>query len=119
MDNHNELGRLGEQIAKKHLENQEYSILDCNWRWGKGEIDLIATIGKTLVFIEVKTRKTANFGDPEEAVSTKKQNLLYEVATEYMYRIQHEGEFRFDIIAITIEPQLDIQHFEDAFFPHW
>lgn len=119
MDNHNKVGVFGEQIAKKHLENLSYTILETNWRWGKGEIDIIAKIDAILVFVEVKTRKTADFGDPEEAVSTQKQNLFYELSTEYMYRLNYEGEFRFDIIAITLEPQLDIRHFEDAFFPLW
>ncbi len=119
MANHNEVGKLGEQIAKKHLEKKGYRILACNWSWGKGEIDLIATQNSTLVFVEVKTRTKPTFGHPEEAVSQKKQQLMYELATEYMYQIEHEKEFRFDVIAIILEPAVEIKHFEDAFFPHW
>jgi putative endonuclease len=119
MANHNDIGNLGEEIARKHLEKQGYKILLCNWRWGKGELDIIATEKSTLVFIEVKTRTKTTFGNPEEAISEKKQNLMYELATEYMYQIEHEEEFRFDIIAIVLEPSLQIKHFEDAFFPHW
>lgn len=119
MAKHNELGQLGEELAKKYIIEQGYSILEQNWRWGKGEIDLIAQKGELLLFIETKTRTTNKFGYPEEAVSTKKQNLLYEVAVEYMHQILHETEFRFDIIAITMQPTPTIKHFEDAFFPTW
>ena len=119
MANHNEVGKLGEQIAKKHLIQCGYHVLACNWTWGKGEIDIIAKQGDVLVFVEVKTRTVATFGNPEEAISEKKQNLMYELATEYMYKTGHEDEFRFDIIAIVLKPKLEVKHFEDAFFPHW
>ncbi|WMX12810.1 MULTISPECIES: YraN family protein [unclassified Aureispira] len=119
MANHNDVGKLGEQIAKKHLKGAGYTILEHSWRWGKGEIDFIAQLDHILVFVEVKTRKKAIFGLPEEAVSSKKQNLMYELAVEYMYQAQYEAEFRFDVISIILEPQLEICHFEDAFFPNW
>lgn len=119
MANHNDVGKLGEQIAKKELETKGFCILECNWTWGKGEIDLIGTIGAILVFVEVKTRQYNTFGFPEEAVSDKKQELMYELATEYMYQKDYQGEIRFDVIAITLEPILDVKHFEDAFFPEW
>lgn len=119
MANHNDVGKLGEQIAKKHLEEKGYSILAHSWRWGKGEIDFIAQQKGILVFVEVKTRKKTTFGMPEEAVSQKKQTLMYELAVEYMYRTEYDKEFRFDIISIILEPQEDIRHFEDAFFPNW
>lgn len=119
MANHNDVGKLGEQIAKKNLEEKGYTILAHSWRWGKGELDFIAQQGEILVFVEVKTRKKITFGMPEEAVSQKKQTLMYELAVEYMYRTQYEAEFRFDIISIILEPQQEIRHFEDAFFPNW
>lgn len=119
MAKHNYVGKLGEEIAKKHLASQGYLILDLNWRWGKGEIDIIAQQNNVLVFIEVKTRTQNTFGYPEEAISTKKQQLMYELAIEYMYQHQHEDEFRFDVIAITLSPTTEIEHFQDAFFPSW
>jgi putative endonuclease len=119
MAKHNELGQLGEEFAKKHLLQRGYSILEQNWRWGKGELDIIAKQNDILVFLEIKTRTTAQFGYPEESVSQKKQNLMYELAVEYMHQILHETEFRFDVIAITMQPQMEIKHFEDAFFPTW
>ena len=119
MAKHNEIGKLGEQIAQKYLEAEGYTILETNWRWGRGEIDLIAQYKDVLVFVEVKTRSNTDFGQPEEAITVKKQNLFYELATEYMYRTGHEEEFRFDIVAIVLNPVQDLKHYQDAFFPVW
>lgn len=119
MAKHNDLGILGERLAKKYLEKKNYLLLEQNWRWGKGEIDIIAKKENTIIFVEVKTRTTSLFGQPEDAVTPKKQDLMYQLAVEYLYNIQHEQEFRFDIIAIVMQPQLEIIHFEDAFFPSW
>jgi putative endonuclease len=80
MANHNDVGKLGEQIAKKNLANKGYTILEHGWRWGKGELDFIAKKDGVLVFVEVKTRKKITFGMPEEAVSQKKQTLMNELA---------------------------------------
>ena len=51
--------------------------------------------------------------------SIKKQQLMYELASEYMYRQNYEGEYQFDILAIILEPRLEIKHYQDAFFPGW
>ncbi len=119
MANLNSLGQLGEEIAEKFLVDQHYKILERNWRWGHAEVDLIALHQDILVFIEVKCRANRQFGFPEQAVGRKKEALLYEAAVEYMYRHNYEQEIRFDIIAITLEPVLNIEHFKDAFFPIW
>lgn len=119
MANHNNIGQIGEEIAEKFLMDQDYKILKRNWRWGHAEVDLIVQKNGILIFVEVKCRERANFGFPEDAVGRKKEKLMYEAATEYMYRTKHEGEIRFDILAITLEPKLKIEHFEDAFFPIW
>jgi putative endonuclease len=119
MANHNDLGDLGEALARQHLQQLGYRIVAQNWRWGKAEVDLIAYDRDILVFVEVKTRRSATFGPPELAVTPKKQRLLYHLSTEYMYQVGHEQEFRFDVVAIVMEPQPDIRHFPDAFFPNW
>lgn len=119
MANHNKVGHFGEQIAHDHLLKNGYEILAQNWRWGKAELDLIAKWEDKLVFVEVKTLTDTIFGYPEQSVTAQKQALLYQAATEYLYQIQHEGEFRFDIISVVLEPQLQVQHFVDAFFPDW
>ena len=119
MAQHNNTGRLGEQLAAELLLNKGYKILEKNWRWGKGEIDLICTYQDSLIFVEVKTRSVSTFGHPEDAVSANKQQRMFELAAEYMFRIQYEEEYRFDIISIVLQPKLDIKHYQDAFFPHW
>lgn len=120
MAKHLELGKQGELFARDFLQNLGYQIAETNWRWGKAEADIIAWHGNVLVFVEVKTRSSSSFGFPEDAVTAKKQELLYELAGEYMYRLRYDGEIRFDILAITIEKEkTDIQHFIDAFFPTW
>ena len=119
MANHNEVGKLGEKYAQEFLINNDYKISECNWRWGKGEIDIIAIKNDVLVFIEVKTRSKNTFGNPEDTISEKKKNLMYELATEYMYQSAYASEFRFDVIAIVLEPYIKVDHFMDAFFPSW
>lgn len=119
MANHNKVGNFGERLAQKYLTDQGYQILGCNWRWGRAEIDCIAQKNEVVIFVEVKTLTHAQFGLPEQQVTAKKQELLYQAATEYLYQIQHEGEFQFDILAIILEPEVQIRHFPDAFFPDW
>ena len=119
MATHNDLGRLGEQLAKTHLETLGYEILDENWTHGKAEVDLIAYKNKTLIFIEVKTRSGSGFGQPEDFVDNKKQKLLANAADEYIYLMNHQGDARFDIIAILFDGKQNhiLKHIEDAFWP--
>ena len=73
MASHNDLGSKGEDLAKQHLEVAGYEILDENWRFGKAEVDLIAYLDKTIIFVEVKTRSGNAFGEPEDFVDAAKQ----------------------------------------------
>lgn len=116
---HLELGRKGEALAKQHLEQQGYEIMDENWCHGKAEIDLIAYKDKVIIFTEVKTRTGTGFGQPEDFVDMRKQRLLAEAADEYIYLMNHQGEVRFDIIAILFknENNYKLNHIEDAFWP--
>ena len=120
MATHNDLGRLGESLAKTHLEQAGYEILDENWTHGKAEIDLIAYKDKVIIFAEVKTRTGNAFGEPEDFVDARKQRLLVEAADEYIYLMEHEGEVRFDIISILFDKtdNYTLKHIEDAFWPH-
>ena len=68
MASHNELGKKGEQIAQNYLQQQQYTVLHINWKWGRKEIDVIALKDGHLVFVEVKTRINSVFGWPEEKV---------------------------------------------------
>lgn len=119
MATHNDLGRKGELMAKLYLEQQGYEIMDENWCHGKAEIDLIAYKDKVIIFTEVKTRTGNGFGEPEDFVDNRKQQLLAEAADEYIYLMNHEGEVRFDIIAILFrnEENYKLNHIEDAFWP--
>jgi putative endonuclease len=116
---HNDLGRRGESLAKAHLETAGYEILDENWTHGKAEIDLIAYKDKVIIFAEVKTRTGNGFGEPEDFVDLRKQRLLANAADEYIYLMNHQGEVRFDIIAILFsnETNYKLNHIEDAFWP--
>ena len=113
-------GDRGEQMAVELLQAKGYQILERNWRFSRAEIDIIAKQKDILVFIEVKTRSTALFGEPEEFLTSKQESLITDAAAVYMEQIGHDWEIRFDIISITLQPpQPIIRHFEDAFFPGW
>jgi putative endonuclease len=119
MAQHLDLGRKGESLAKAHLEALGYEILDENWTHGKAEIDLIAYKDRVIIFTEVKTRTGNGFGEPEDFVDARKQKLLADAADEYIYLMEHQGEVRFDIIAILFsnETNYKLKHIEDAFWP--
>ncbi|SHM69469.1 YraN family protein [Mucilaginibacter sp. OK098] len=119
MAQHNDLGRKGESLAKAHLENTGYEILDENWTHGRLEVDLIAYKNKVIIFTEVKTRTGNGFGEPEDFVDARKQRLLVEAAEEYIYLMNHQGEVRFDIISVLFDRNNNyiLKHIEDAFWP--
>ena len=118
MAKHLDLGRQGEAIAKTHLLNLGYEILDENWTHGKLEVDLIAWKNSVIIFTEVKTRSSNGFGEPEDFVDNRKQKLLADAADEYIYLMNHQGDVRFDIIAILFKgSEYTLKHIEDAFWP--
>jgi putative endonuclease len=118
MAQHNALGTDGEKLAAHYLVEKGYSILETNWRFGKKEIDIIAQIGNTIAVVEVKTRSTDYFGDPEESVTLSKQKYLIEAADEYLQSLDFDAEVRFDIISIIkANSKLSIHHIEEAFIP--
>lgn len=119
MAEHLDLGRKGESLAKAHLENAGYEIMDENWTYDRAEIDLIAYKDSIIIFAEVKTRTGSFFGEPEDFVDARKQKLLVKAADEYIYLMNHQGEVRFDIISILFDKQKNytLKHIEDAFWP--
>ena len=84
MAEHNELGKKGELIARKFLEEKEFQIIETNWRHEKDEIDIIAREEDELVIVEVKTRSTRYFGDPSEAVGAAKESFMIRAAEAYL-----------------------------------
>ena len=116
MAQHNELGMFGEELAMEYLMGKGYEILETNWRYQKAEVDIIAQKGNIVAAVEVKTRSTNEFGDPQDFVNKKKIRLLTLAMDEYVNRYDLHVEVRFDIIAITLNKQLEMEHLEDAFY---
>jgi putative endonuclease len=112
------LGKLGEDIATKHLSDNGYKIVARNWSTGKREIDIIAEDDNYIIFIEVKTR-TADFQlHPRDAVSVPKQRNIIFAANTWIERNSTEKEARFDIITVITDGRSrDIEHIEHAFYP--
>lgn len=117
MADHNELGKLGEELAVEFLQKNGYAILETNWTFQKAEIDIIAQIESTLAIVEVKTRSSLDFGLPQDFVKPKKIQLLVKAVNEYVISKDLDIEVRFDIIAIHKEGKFfAIEHLIDAFY---
>ncbi|MBR5964302.1 MAG: YraN family protein [Bacteroidaceae bacterium] len=117
MDQHNEFGRRGEDLATALLLSKGYSILDRNWRSGHKELDIVARDGADIVFVEVKTRKNEEITSAIEAVNRDKMMRIISAAEAYIKAHNYDLEPRFDIITLVgAEPNLQIEHLEDAFF---
>lgn len=115
---HNELGKIGEKLAAEYLKKKGYEVLAQNFYYDKAEIDIIAKKdSKTIVVVEVKTRNSDFFGDPQEFVTPSKIKLLVKAANEYIISNDLNMEVRFDIIAVIKNKSIEkIEHFEDAFY---
>ena len=116
MSEHYELGKKGEQLAVDYLTKEGYKIEERNWRFQKAEIDIIASKQETIISIEVKTRSSKDFGNPQDFVNSKKIKLMVVAMNEYVLMKNLDIEVRFDIIAITkIKEEFVINHIKDAF----
>lgn len=118
MAEHNDLGKMGEEIALTYLREQAYTILETNWRFGKDEIDIIAEKDNFLVIVEVKTRHSAVYGEPEVFVTAAKQRFLIRATQAYIEKNNVGMEARFDIIAVILNSSTRrVNHIPDAFYP--
>ena len=118
MAEHHQTGKKGEALVLEHLRKEGFEIIATNWRYGPLEIDIVAREKNQLVIIEVKTRHSIKFGEPETLVNKKKQRYLAQAANEYILQNNYLGETRFDIIGVLITPhQNEVRHIRDAFFP--
>jgi putative endonuclease len=116
MAEHNELGKKGEQLAIDFLIEKEYKILERNYRFQKAEVDIIAQKDAVLAVIEVKTRSSNYFGNPQDFVNPKKIKLLIWAIDHYITERDLDVEVRFDIIAIIKQQNtFKIEHLKDAF----
>jgi len=99
-----ELGKKGEELASGFLKKLRYKILEKNFRCKFGEIDIIALQGKTLVFVEVKTRSSLEYGSPQTSVTPKKRDQLTKVAFFYLQKNRlFDRDARFDVVAIEFD----------------
>ena len=97
-----QLGRAGEEEAVVYLEENGYRIIQRNIRLGGGEIDVVAAVNRTLVFFEVKTRRTDDFGEPFEAVTKKKMQRMVALANQFLTLYRLVGiPVRFDVLDIV------------------
>ncbi len=118
---HNQkLGKWGEKLAADHLVSLGYNILEINHRTPYGEIDILANEGEFLVFVEVKTRSSKSLGNPEGAITPRKQKHIIDSAQHYLSEQENVIEdWRVDVVAITGTPgqkDIDIQVFQNALF---
>lgn len=111
-----ELGVWGEEYAVKHLQKKGFEILDRNYRFQKNEIDIIASHNEELIIVEVKTRQTAEIGEPWRAVTKSKQKQIIKVADYYVQTNQIDKNVRFDVVSIVHNSfRTEIEHIEGAF----
>ena len=117
-DRNKPLGEQGEDLAAKFLKKSGYTILDRNVHLGRYEIDIIASLNDTTIFVEVKTRRTSDPVSPEENVNQQKQHHISQAARQYISEEDDpERYYRFDIVAVVLPENgaPEIQHFPDAF----
>ncbi|MFZ4427969.1 MAG: YraN family protein [Saprospiraceae bacterium] len=118
MADRHELGKRGEEITADWMRARGYQILERNWRYHRAEVDIIARFGGTLVFVEVKTRRSERFGAPFVFVGHRKQRFLASAAAAYADCSGFSGEIRFDVSSILFSGKdFHIEYLEDAFFP--
>ncbi len=116
MATHNDIGKQGEQLAKEFLETNNYVILETNYRYKKAEIDIIAVKENILAIIEVKTRTSTHFGEPESFVNNKKIKLILEATNAYIIEKDLDLEVSLDIISVVIGKENEINHIPNAYY---
>lgn len=117
MAQHNELGKKGEELAVSFLMKNGYNILERNYTYQKAEVDIIARKEGLLAVVEVKTRSTSYFGNPEDFLKPKQIQNLVKAVNEYVILNDLDLEVRFDIVAIIKQKEgFDIEHLENAFY---
>jgi putative endonuclease len=117
MNEHIELGKMGEEIARDYLQKKGCRIRETNWRFSRYEVDLIAEENGILVVAEVKTRSSNTIAEPETSVTREKQRHLISAANAYIRMKKLSMEVRFDIFAIIITGEThQLTHIPDAFY---
>ena len=118
MAKHNILGHEGEDIAARYLQQHGYTIHDRDWHCGHKDLDLVVTKDNTIVFVEVKTRTSNEWGDPQDFITDRKIRRIVNSADAYLRFNQIDMDVRFDVISIVAEGgEYKVEHIEQAFFP--
>lgn len=118
MAEHNKLGKKGEEAAAHYLTSNGHQLIERNWRFQGYEIDIISLHGEFIVFTEVKTRTTTEWGYPEESVDRQRMRRMARAANIYVKLNRVDNPVRFDIVAVVWNRgQAEINHIEDAFLP--
>ena len=117
MAEHNSLGKWGEEIVVDHLVGQGYAIMERNWRSNHNEVDIIASKGDMIAFVEVKTRRSSDI-DPLQAMTRQKIRCLVNAANAYLRMLRLPLNPRFDVAAVWGDPHgYRLDYIGDAFFP--
>jgi putative endonuclease len=116
MDKRKQTGRQGEEIVALYLAEKGYKIVQRNWRCPLGELDLVMEDGQTLVFVEVRTRRSQRFGSAEESVTPAKQSRLIELAQTYLQETNRSAQsWRIDVATVQLGAGLpQVNHIENA-----
>ncbi|WP_080903199.1 YraN family protein [Parabacteroides sp. Marseille-P3160] len=113
----NQTGKEGERRAQAYLTARGYTLLHMNWRWHRYELDIVATDGRELVVVEVKTRSSDFLLAPEEAVDREKIRRIVCAADAYVRQFHISLPIRFDVIALVKEGEdFRLEHLKDAFY---
>lgn len=118
MAEHNDSGKLAEQLAADWLVSTGYEFVEKNYRYRHAEIDLIMKHRGLLIFVEVKFRSGTGFGFAEEFVDSTKKKLVIKAADQYIYENDWHNDIRFDIVGVYKDRHgnVNFRHFEDAFY---
>lgn len=117
MASHNDTGKNGEALAASWLIKQDYKILHQNWRHSHFEVDIIAQKNETLHFIEVKARRSKQFGHPEESVGKKKIQNLLNAAEEFLHQNPEWKRIQYNVLSISLKQHEETEYFfiEDVY----
>ena len=107
-------GNKGEKLAAEFLMKKGFEVVAKNYRFKRAEIDLIVKRDNWIIFVEVKTRSSTAYGEPEDFVDDHKTKNVFDAAEEYIYSTDWQGHIRFDIISVKLGSEIEIEHFEDA-----
>ncbi len=118
MAQHNVLGIKGEEEAVRYLKSKDYKIVCRNWRFYGYEIDIVAENSEFIVFVEVKTRTSAQWGNPEDFVGKSRMRRMVDAAHHFLIERDIDKPARFDIIGLVWDgKRFELEHIDDAFLP--